>query len=78
MRIIPEWKEYDSEIKRLQLEIDEHTEEEVVPESSEKSKDCVGFLMKLLKEVYLIFFFFLQNHPLLNQKKLRNIQNCDM
>lgn len=35
MRIIPEWKEYDNEIKRLQLEIDEHSEEEVVQEPSE-------------------------------------------
>lgn len=28
MRIVSEWKDYDAEIKRLQLEIDEHTEEE--------------------------------------------------
>lgn len=35
MRIIPEWKEYDNEIKRLQLEIDEHSEEEVIQEPSD-------------------------------------------
>lgn len=33
MRIVSEWKDYDSEIKRLQLEVDEHAEEEIVQPS---------------------------------------------
>lgn len=37
MRIVSEWKDYDAEIKRLQLEIDEHTEEEEEEETIKAS-----------------------------------------
>jgi len=36
MRIVSEWKDYDAEIKRLQLEVDEHAVEETVQPPVEK------------------------------------------
>lgn len=36
MRIVDEWKDYDTEIKRLQLEVDEHVVEETIQPSIDK------------------------------------------
>ena len=36
MRIVSEWKDYDAEIKKLLLEVDDHAEEEIIQPSIEK------------------------------------------
>lgn len=39
IRIVSEWKDYDAEIKRLQLEVDEHAVEETVQPTVDERHD---------------------------------------